>query len=97
MKEQANTELKTLRIQQVMDRFGFSRATIRNKLGRNPRRPNAFDPLFPKPVQLGARSPVFLESEIDQWVLNRAANRFSGPHPVAANGSDSLATKGSAE
>jgi hypothetical protein len=30
---------------------------------------------FPKPVHLGARKPVWLESELDAWIAERTAER----------------------
>ena len=57
-----------LRRKQVEARTGFSRSTIYAKLRCNPKRPGDFDPTFPKPISIGAKSVGWIESEVDDWV-----------------------------
>jgi prophage regulatory protein len=75
MAAQIQNALTILRRKQVEARTGLSRSTIYAKLKHNPRRPGDFDPTFPKPVSVGARAVGWLESEIEQWLAERAAKR----------------------
>lgn len=42
-------------------------------------RPHIYDLIsngkFPKPVKIGSRKNAWLESEIDQWIMDRVAQR----------------------
>jgi prophage regulatory protein len=75
MAAQIQNALTILRRKQVEARTGLSRSAIYAKLRHNPRRPGDFDPTFPKPVSVGARAVGWLESEIEQWLAERAAKR----------------------
>lgn len=97
MESQNQTSLRALKFKQGLDRMGVSRSTARNKLGRNPKRLRDYDASFPKPILLGDRALGFLECEVDDWLRIRAANRFSAPRAMAANGSENQAVKGGAE
>ncbi|MBS0586859.1 MAG: AlpA family phage regulatory protein [Proteobacteria bacterium] len=57
-----------LRRKQVEARTGLSRSTIYAKLRRNPKRPNDYDPTFPKPVSVGAKAVGWVEAELDGWL-----------------------------
>ncbi len=54
-----------LRIPQTSKKTGLSRSTIYSLLSRGE---------FPKPIKLSIRTVGFLESEVDQWLADRAAN-----------------------
>lgn len=68
MAEKSRTALTILRRKQVQARTGLSRSTIYSRLKPNPKRPGDFDPTFPKPVSLGAKSVGWVESEIEAWL-----------------------------
>lgn len=59
-----NAELKILRRRQVESRTGLSRSSIYA---------GAAAGTFPKPIQLGAQSVGWLESEINTWLRERVA------------------------
>lgn len=67
MAEQLKAALKVLRLKQVIDRTGLSRATHYVLMST--------DPTHPKKIQLTKRSIGFLESEVDAWIEARAAAR----------------------
>ena len=56
MAAQNQTGLTIIRRKQVEARTGLSRSTIYAKLRRNPKRPNEFDPTFPRPVSIGPKA-----------------------------------------
>ena len=57
-----------LRRKQVESRTGLSRSTIYSKLRLNPKRPGDYDPTFPKPISLGAKSVGWIASEVEAWL-----------------------------
>jgi prophage regulatory protein len=57
-------ELRILRRKQVEDRVGLACSTIYASVAAG---------TFPKPIQLGAQSVGWLESEIDAWLRERVA------------------------
>lgn len=57
-------ELRILRRKQVEDRVGLSCSTLYAGIAAG---------TFPKPIQLGAQSVGWLESEIDAWLRERVA------------------------
>lgn len=59
-----NAELKILRRKQVEERVGLSCSTIYAGIAAG---------TFPKPIQLGAQSVGWLESDIDTWLRERIA------------------------
>ena len=71
MSEQ-RTEPKTIppirfvRLREVMARTGLSRSTIHVWVAEG---------RFPKPVPLGARSVGWIESELEDWLCDRIAER----------------------
>lgn len=62
--------LKILRMPALETKLGISRSTIYDWL--NPKSPR-YDPTFPRPHRLGRQSVGWLESEIDNWILERNA------------------------
>lgn len=68
MVTQLKTALTILRRKQVETRTGLSRSTIYAKLRHNPKRPSDYDPTFPRPVSLGAKSVGWLAHEVDAWL-----------------------------
>lgn len=59
--------VKVLRLTQLMRKIGVSRSTIYDWL--NPKSPR-YDAYFPKQLRLGRQAVGWLESEIDDWLLN---------------------------
>lgn len=57
-----------LRRKQVEACTGLSRSSIYAKMRQNPKRPRDYDPTFPKPVSIGAKSVGWIEAEIDAWL-----------------------------
>ncbi len=56
------TEDKILRLPAVKSKTGIARSTIYSLIARGD---------FPQPLQLGARSVGWLESDINQWICSR--------------------------
>jgi prophage regulatory protein len=79
MAEKSRTALTILRRKQVEARTGLSRSTIYSRLKPNPKRPGDYDPTFPKPVELGAKSVGWVESEVEAW-LSAQVERSRGKH-----------------
>lgn len=75
MAEKARNALTILRRKQVEARVGLSRSAIYARLKPNPKRPGDFDPTFPKPVPLGARSVGWVEAEVEAWLAARVSQR----------------------
>lgn len=65
MARQLDKALRILRMKQLVERTGLSRATLYVLM--------ATDPTFPRKVKLTARSIGFLESDVDGWIASRAA------------------------
>lgn len=62
--------VKVLRLPDVVTKLGIARSTIYDWLNaKSPRH----DPAFPKPYPLGKKSVGWLESELDEWILQRRA------------------------
>ena len=53
---------RILRLPEVMTRTGLSRSTIYLRISQG---------TFPKPVSLGTRAVGWVESEIDEWVIQQ--------------------------
>lgn len=71
MSAQEKKALTIIRRRQVEARTGLSRSAIYSRLKPNPKRPGDYDPTFPKPVQLGAKSVGWVESEVEDWLMAR--------------------------
>ncbi|MDR1229031.1 MAG: AlpA family phage regulatory protein [Azoarcus sp.] len=71
MAAQIQSALTILRRKQVEARIGLSRSSIYARLRQNPKRPGDYDPTFPKPISVGAKSVGWIESEITDWINNR--------------------------
>ncbi|HGH4407766.1 TPA: AlpA family phage regulatory protein [Yersinia enterocolitica] len=60
--------VKILRMRAVAAKLSIARSTIYDWLNaKSPRH----DPAFPKPYPLGKQSVGWLESELDEWVIQR--------------------------
>lgn len=57
-----------LRLPTVIERIGIGRSTIYDWI--NPTSPR-YDPTFPKQKKLGKQSVGWIESEINDWLLQR--------------------------
>ena len=59
-------QLKLMKIKEVMDCTGLGRSTLYNYISEG---------LFPKPVSLGTRSVAWVESEVEEWILDKIEQR----------------------
>lgn len=66
--------IRILRRKQLEDKTGLSRSGIYAKLKLNPKRPNDYDPSFPKPISVGAKAVGWVESEVDAWLEQKIRN-----------------------
>lgn len=62
--------VKILRIRDICQKIGIGRSTVYDWI--NPKSPR-YDASFPKRLRLGKQSVGWLESEIDNWILQRNA------------------------
>ncbi|WP_311751109.1 helix-turn-helix transcriptional regulator [Proteus terrae] len=58
-------EYKILRMDQVLNRTGYSKSWTYKLIGKGE---------FPKQVKIGSRAVGFIESEIDEWIEQRINN-----------------------
>ena len=58
--------MRLIKLKEVMDCTGLGRSTIYNYIA---------DATFPKPVSLGARAVAWVESEVQDWILERIEER----------------------
>lgn len=58
--------IKLIRIKDVIDTTGLARSTIYKYVDKG---------IFPKAVKLGSRSVAWVESEVQEWILERIAQR----------------------
>lgn len=63
-----------LRLPQVIERIGLSRATIYAMSDKNH---NSYDPTWPTSIRLNLRSVGWLSSEIDAWLVSRIVSSRS--------------------
>ncbi len=64
----SSSTIKILRMRAVVTKLGIARSTIYDWL--NPKS-NRYDATFPKQRRLGQQSVGWLETELDQWLLER--------------------------
>ncbi|ENG1093720.1 TPA: AlpA family phage regulatory protein [Yersinia enterocolitica] len=62
------SNVKVLRIPDVVNKIGIAKSTIYDWLNAKSPRHN---PDFPKPYPLGRQSVGWLESELDEWIMQR--------------------------
>lgn len=60
--------IRYLRLPELIEKIGISRSTIYNKMNE---KSDYFDPTFPKTKRVGANTVVWLESEVESWMLAR--------------------------
>jgi prophage regulatory protein len=58
--------MRLIKLKEVMDCTGLGRSTIYNYI---------VDKTFPKPVSLGLRAVAWVESEVQDWILDRIEER----------------------
>lgn len=63
---------KLLRYEQVRERVGYSRQYLSQLEKKG---------LFPRRIQIGPKSVAWLESEINEWIDSKRANRGPAPFP----------------
>jgi prophage regulatory protein len=68
--------IRFIRRQEVERRTGKGRSTIYASLQHSNKR---FDPSFPRPVRIGPGSVAWVESEIEDWIKLRIAERGASP------------------
>ena len=64
--ETANKPAKLLRMVDVRERTGLSRSFIYELVKKG---------TFPRPFKLATRASVWVESEVNEWIENKIANR----------------------
>ena len=64
----SSPDIRMLRLPAVIQRIGVARSTLYDWI--NPKSPR-YDPTFPKQKRLGRQSVGWVESEINDWLLNR--------------------------
>jgi prophage regulatory protein len=62
--------MRFLRVRAVVEMVGLSKSTLYARIR---------DGSFPRPIQIGAQTVVFLESEIFDWMKDKAARRAAKP------------------
>lgn len=58
--------MRLIKLKEVMNNTGLGRSTIYKYVAEGE---------FPKPVSLGARAVAWVESEVDDWVLDKIEQR----------------------
>ncbi|GAA0655792.1 AlpA family transcriptional regulator [Rheinheimera tangshanensis] len=58
--------MKLIKLKAVMDCTGLARSTVYKFIAEG---------RFPKPVKLGVRMVAWVESEIQQWILDKIEHR----------------------
>ncbi|MDI9277388.1 AlpA family transcriptional regulator [Pantoea sp. EABMAA-21] len=53
---------RLIRLPEVLHKTGYKKAWIYRLISEN---------RFPKPIKLGSRAVAFIETEIEQWILER--------------------------
>jgi prophage regulatory protein len=66
------TPMKILKIHEVLEMTSLSRATHFAKLNEKSK---SYDPDYPKPLKLGARSVGYVEKEVIDWLQARMEAR----------------------
>ncbi len=61
--------MRLIKLKEVMDCTGLARSTIYKYISEQ---------AFPKPVPLGERAVAWVESEIQDWILEKVALRDNG-------------------
>ena len=75
MAESSTTHPRVLRIKQVLDRVGFSRSTLYDRM--NPASPR-YDSSFPKRLKIGSWAVGWLESSINEWIESLVDSPLGG-------------------
>ena len=61
--------MRLIKLKEVIEKTSLGRSTIYEFMT---------DGRFPKQVSLGAKSVAWLESEVDDWIMERLGNRDNG-------------------
>lgn len=76
---QHSSPLKILRMKDVQARIGLARSTIYDRLdSRSPR----YDSSFPKPIKIGKSAVGWLESSINNWIMERTGRDTEQSAPL---------------
>lgn len=70
-----------IRRNQLEGLIGLSRSHIYAKVSFNAKRPQDYDPTFPKPISLGNKAVGFLLAEVQAWIELQAEKRNSSQIP----------------
>ena len=60
-----------LRRRQVEARTGLSRSTIYARMNQCGKRPQEYDPTFPRQISVGKRAVGWIEAEVDKWIASQ--------------------------
>lgn len=58
--------MRLIKLKDVMSNTGLGRSTIYKYIAEG---------MFPKPVSLGARAVAWVESEVEDWILDKVEQR----------------------
>lgn len=58
--------MRLLRLNEVMVKVGLSRSSIYRRMENNE---------FPRSISLGGRSKGWIDSEVDEWIMQRIADQ----------------------
>jgi len=61
--------MRLIKLKEVIEKTSLGRSTIYEFMTKG---------TFPKQVSLGAKSVAWLESEVDDWIMERLGNRDNG-------------------
>lgn len=79
MATQSQSPLVLISCKQVTALTTLSKTAIYARLTPNPKRPNDYDPTFPKPARIGANRIAFVLSEVEAWAASKVqASRKAG-------------------
>ena len=65
------SNIKIVRLPAVLQQIGIARSTLYDWI--NPKSPR-YDPSFPKQRKLGQQAVGWVESELNEWLLNKITN-----------------------
>lgn len=71
MAMQSQSPLTLISCKQVTAIITLSKTAIYARLTPNPKRPNDYDPTFPKPIRIGANRIAFVLAEVEAWAASK--------------------------
>ncbi|WP_165729123.1 AlpA family transcriptional regulator [Pseudoalteromonas sp. 31A1] len=61
--------MRLIKLKEVIEKTSLGRSTIYEFMAKD---------TFPKQISLGAKSVAWLESEVDDWIMEKLGNRDNG-------------------